>query len=439
MLRIVEVDAEVETENARSLDEIARAGAQRMLKAALLAEVAHYIDAHKEERDERGRRLITRNGLARERKIATGTGTLKVRVPRVRDRGTDEQGRRRSFSSKILPPHMRRSPKVAEVIPILYLRGLSTGDFKPALSALLGEDGAGLSPTTITQLTNDWRKEYEQFCNRDLSDQEYVYVWADGIHFRVRLEEDRLCTLVLMGVRADGTKELIAVTDGYRESAESWSELLRDLRRRGMNAPALAIGDGAQGFRAAVRKVWPETRDQRCWVHKLANVLDKLPKCVQPRAKKALHQIMDAESKKDALAAAKEFEEEFDAKYPKAVTCLTNDLDTLLSFYDFQQYTGGSSAAPTRSRVTLRHRQAATACGERSAVYRGTARLMPVDVVFVLPVPASGDSLTPLKPLRDTHTSNVVDNNRLIPLLNRNKRKGLNVDLNESRDMSDLA
>lgn len=335
MLRIVESNAEVESEDTRSLDEIARAGAQRMLKSALLAEVADHIEAHAGERDEQGRRLVTRNGLARERTIATGAGPLKVRVPRVRDRGTDERGQRRRFSSKILPPYMRKSPKVAEVIPILYLRGLSTGDFKPALGALLGEEGAGLSPTTITRLTGEWRKEYEHFCSRDLSDREYVYVWADGIHFRVRLEEERLCTLVLMGVRADGSKELIAVADGYRESAESWSGLLRDLRRRGMKAPALAIGDGALGFWAAVRDVWPETRDQRCWVHKLANVLDKLPKRVQARAKTALHQIMNAESKKDALAAVKDFEEGFDAKYPKAVTCLTKDIDALLSFYDF--------------------------------------------------------------------------------------------------------
>ena len=335
MLRIAETETGVETEDGRSLDEIVKAGAQRMLMSALQAEVADYVAAHEGEQDEKGHRIVTRNGVSRPRKLSTGAGTLTVRTPRVRDRGTDTEGQRRKFTSRILPPYMRKTPKIAEVIPILYLRGLSTGDFKPALAALLGEEGAGLSPTTITRLTSEWRQDYEAFCKRDLSQSEFVYVWADGIHFRIRLEEERLCTLVLMGVRADGTKEMIAVADGYRESAESWSEVLRDLSRRGLPAPVLAIGDGALGFWAAVRDVWPETREQRCWVHKLANVLDKLPKRIQPRAKRALHEIMNAESKKHALDAMQDFDAQFSAKYPKAVASLLKGSDALLSFYDF--------------------------------------------------------------------------------------------------------
>jgi len=334
LLRIVENEADVECER-RSLDDIVREGARQMLLTALEAEVADYIARHADERDEDGRRLVTRNGHARERRITTGAGTLPVKAPRVRDRGVDEDGAPRKFTSKILPPYMRQSPKVAEVLPILYLRGLSTGDFSEALPVLLGEDAAGLSASAITRLTNEWKSEYEHFCRRDLSDTDYVYVWADGVHFRVRLEEDRLCTLVMIGVRSDGTKELLAVQDGYRESEASWAAMLRDLKRRGMKPPVLAIADGALGFWAAVRNVWPETREQRCWVHKLANVLDKLPKRVQPRAKKMLHEIMNAETKEHALTAAVEFEEEFNAKYPKAVACLTKNLSEMLTFYDF--------------------------------------------------------------------------------------------------------
>jgi transposase-like protein len=237
-----------------------------MLAQALEAEVAGYI-ARNQERDENGRALVVRNGKARPRKVTVGSGTIEVRAPRVDDRRETEDGSRQRFRSQILPPYMRRSPKVAEVLPILYLRGLSTGDFKEGLTALLGEEASGLSPTAITRLTATWQADYEAFQKGDLSGRDYVYVWADGVHFRIRLEEDRLCALVMIGVRPDGTKELIAIEDGYRESAESWANVLRGLKRRGMRAPVLAVGDGALGFWKALRDVWPETREQRCWVH----------------------------------------------------------------------------------------------------------------------------------------------------------------------------
>jgi transposase-like protein len=259
------------------LDQIAREGARRMLAQALEAEVADYI-ARNQERGADGHALVVRNGKARARKLTLGSGTIDVRAPRVDDRRETEDGSRHRFRSQILPPYMCRSPKVAEVLPILYLRGLSTGDFKEGLAALLGEDAAGLSPTAITRLTSAWQADYETFQKRDLSDRDYVYLWADGVHFRIRLEEDRLCALVMIGVRPDGTKELIAIEDGDRESTESWAGLLRDLKRRGMRAPVLTVGDGALGFWKALRDVWPETREQRCWVHRIANVLDKLPK-----------------------------------------------------------------------------------------------------------------------------------------------------------------
>jgi transposase-like protein len=305
-----------------------------MLVKALEVEVAEYIEAHRGERDGSGRALVVRNGHARERKVTTGAGTFPVRAPRVNDRRIDAEGERRRFSSRILPAYMRRSPKVTEVLPILYLRGLSTGDFREALPALLGEDASGLSPTAITRLTAEWEEEYQQHRNRDLSDRDYVYVWADGVHFNIRLEDERLCTLVLLGARADGTKELIAVEDGYRESAESWATVLRGLKRRGMRAPLVGVGDGALGFWAAVREVWPETREQRCWVHRLANVLDKLPKGLQPKAKRALHEIMAAETRVEAQALIERFDSDYGTKYPKAVESLRKDEEKLLTYYD---------------------------------------------------------------------------------------------------------
>jgi transposase-like protein len=316
------------------LDDIAREGARRMLAQALEAEVADYI-ARNQARDENGRAQVVRNGKARPRKLTLGSGTIEVRAPRVDDRRETEDGGRRRFTSQILPPYMRRSPKVAEVLPILYLRGLSTGDFKDGLAALLGEEASGLSPTAITRLTAAWQADYEAFQKRDLSDRDYVYVWADGVHFRIRLEEDRLCALVMIGVRPDGTKELIAIEDGYRESTESWATVLRGLKRRGMRAPVLAVGDGALGFWKALRDVWPETREQRCWVHRIANVLDKLPKRLHAKAKAAIHVIMRAESRKAAQQAIQRFARDYGSKYPKAVASLRRDEAELLAFFDF--------------------------------------------------------------------------------------------------------
>jgi transposase-like protein len=337
VLKVVGREAVVDEEvDGRSLlDEIAREGAQRMLLAALETEVAAYLQAHGTDRDAAGHALVVRNGKGRTRHVTVGSGTIAISAPRVNDRRIDADGQRCKFTSRILPPYMRRSPKVAEVLPVLYLRGLSTGDFREALVALLGKDAAGLSATNIARLTNEWEAEYRAFQKRSLADRDYVYVWVDGVHFNVRLEEDRLCTLVMIGVRPDGTKELITVEDGYRESAESWKTVLRDLKRRGMRPPVVAIGDGALGFWAAVRDVWPKTREQRDWFHKLGNILDKLPKRLQPRVKAALHEVMYAETREHAREAITRFATEYGQKYPKAVTTLEKDTDVLLTFFDF--------------------------------------------------------------------------------------------------------
>ena len=333
MLTVVENQGQEDA--ACSLDELAREGVRRMLQSALAEEVAAYIERHQEELDERGHRLVVRNGQARTRKVTCGAGTLEIRAPRINDKREDESGERQRFSSAILPPYLRRSPKVAEVLPVLYLRGLSTGDFRPALRSLLGEDAAGLSATNISRLTSEWEEGYRQFQQRRFDDRDYVYVWADGVHFNIRLEDDRLCTLVLLGARQDGTKELLAVVDGYRESTESWHSVLRDLKRRGMQAPVLAIGDGALGFWKALRDVWPETEEQLDWCHKMANVLDKLPKRLQPRARRALREILYAATMGDAEESFDAFVDEFSPKYEKAVECLAKDRQRLLSFFEF--------------------------------------------------------------------------------------------------------
>jgi len=314
----------------QTLDEVAREGARRMIEAALQLEVAEYIEKLQVERDERGCALVVRNGRARERKVTLGAGTIGLRAPRVDDRRPKHR-----FTSKILPPYMRRSPAIDEALPALYLRGLSTGDFSEGLAALLGPGGAALSPATVTRLLSAWQEEYKAWRKRSLVGKDYVYIWADGLHFNVRLEEDRLACLVIIGVLVDGRKEVIGIEDGYRESEESWAGLLRDLKRRGMPAPVLAIGDGALGFWAALRAVYPEAREQRCWVHKIRNVLDKLPKRLQARAKEMLHEIMEAPDRKSAKEGMTLFEKEFKAKYPKAVDCLLSEPDTLLAFFDF--------------------------------------------------------------------------------------------------------
>jgi transposase-like protein len=317
------------------LDEIARAGARRMLAEALEAEVEAYIETARGERDEQGRALVVRNGHAREREVLLGAGAVEVRAPRVNDKRIEENGERKRFSSVILPPYMRKSPKVTEVLPLLYLHGLSTGDFVPALEEFFGT-GAGLSAATITRLTKQWQEERERFMNRDLSERDYVYVWVDGIHTGVRLgHDDRLCCLVVLGARLDGTKELVALADGYRESSESWAELLRGLKKRGMRAPELAVGDGALGFWSALRDVFPETRVQRDWVHKTMNTLDSMPKSIHRRVKVAIKEITEAENKKEAEKAIEQFVGEFSAKWPKAVAKITSDKEALLAFYDY--------------------------------------------------------------------------------------------------------
>ena len=309
-------------------------GAKTLLAQAVEAEVAAWIDAHAGATDDQGRRQVVRNGHLPTRSILTSVGPVAVTQPRVHDKRPADQ--REKFSSKILPPYLRKTKTISELVPWLYLKGISTGDFSEALGSLLGPDVPGLSATTVTRLKSVWAEEYRDWNQRDLTDKQYVYVWADGIHFNVRLEEDRTCILVLMGATADRTKELIAVQDGYRESEISWKSLLLDVKQRGLTVdPSLAIGDGALGFWKAVKQVWPKTRPQRCWVHKTANVLDKLPKRLQPGAKDKLHQIYLADTRKAAHEAFDLFVSTFEAKYPKAAACLTKDRDDLLAFYDF--------------------------------------------------------------------------------------------------------
>lgn len=343
MLEVEETDAEVVAFRAQfgdrsPLDDLVRQGAQRMLQAALEREVDAFLARYEDRRDEKGNRLVVRNGRMPSRDILTGAGPLEVQQPRVRDK-SPEKAERVEFSSSILPPYLRRSKSVDELIPWLYLKGISTGDFQEALQALLGENAKGLSANVVVRLKEQWSQEYEQWRRRDLSDKHYVYIWADGIHTKVRLEDAEnkgQCLLVLMGATADGQKELIAVLDGYRESKQSWRELLVDLKHRGLAiAPKLAIGDGALGFWAALAEVFPETREQRCWVHKTANVLNRMPKSVHPKAKADLHEIWMASTKEDANKAFDAFLEKYGAKYHAACEILRKDRDELLTFYDF--------------------------------------------------------------------------------------------------------
>ena len=316
------------------LDEIVRDGARKMLAAALQAEVAAYVAQFADQLDENGHRLVVRNGYHQPREVLTAAGAVAVKAPRINDRRLDDSGQRQRFSSAILPAWARKSPQISEVLPLLYLHGLSTSDFGPALEQFLGS-GAGLSATTITRLTAQWQDAARAFAARDLSGTDYVYLWVDGIHLKVRLDQEKLCLLVMLGVRADGRKELVAITDGYRESTESWADLLRDCKRRGMTAPVLAVGDGALGFWNAVREVFPATKEQRCWFHKQANVLAALPKSAHPSALAAIKDIYNAEDIDKAQIAVKACEVDFGAKYPKAVAKIVDDLDTLLEFYKY--------------------------------------------------------------------------------------------------------
>jgi putative transposase len=333
MLR-VHVDEAASAELAVGLDAIVAEGARRMLAAALEAEVDAYVSSFTEELDEHGHRLVVRNGHAEPRALVTGAGPLQVRAPRVDDRRVDEvTGEKMRFASSILPPWARKSPKVAEVLPLMYLHGMSSGDFAPALEEFFGS-AAGLSASVITRLTTDWQRERDQFARRSLKDTDFVYIWVDGIHFNVRLEEARLCVLVIVGVRVDGTKELVSISDGHRESTESWADVLRDLRRRGMKAPVLAVGDGALGFWGALSDVFPETTHQKCWVHKMANVMNALPKSAQPAARAALAEVRDAEDREHATKAIERFKKDYEAKWPKAVEKVTKDAEQLLAFFD---------------------------------------------------------------------------------------------------------
>jgi transposase-like protein len=316
------------------LTDILRDGAQRLLAVAVVAEADRWIEERKQHLDDHGHRQVVRNGYLPERTIQTGVGPIDVKQPRVRDRRAE--GEREKFSSAILPPYLRKTRSIEELLPWLYLKGVSTGDFSEALAALLGPDSPGLSATTITRLVSAWQEEHREWSKRSLEGKEYVYVWADGIYTNVRLEEDRVCMLVLMGATKEGKKELIAVASGFRESEQSWTELLMDLQARGLViAPKLAIGDGALGFWKALRKIYPTTREQRCWVHKTANVLDKLPKRLQPTAKAKLHDIWMAPTREEAVKAFELFLATYGAKYPQACECLAKDREALLCFYDF--------------------------------------------------------------------------------------------------------
>lgn len=343
------------------LTDVLRRGARELLAQAIEQEVQEWLDARAGVTDERGRRLVVRNGHLPERTIQTGIGPVEVRQPRVHDRRRGDD--REVFSSQILPPYLRKTKSLEELIPWLYLKGISTGDFQEALQALVGPDCPGLSANTITRLKSVWQEEYDVWSKRSLVGKEYVYVWADGISSNVRLEDDRVCLLVLIGVTKEGQKELVAVWDGTRESELSWLEVLRDLKRRGLTiAPKLAVGDGALGFWAALRQEWPSTREQRCWVHKTANVLNDLPKALQPKAKARLHDIWMAETRADATKAFDAFLEDDSKKYPKATECLKKDRDVLLTFYDFpaehwRHIRTTNPIESTFATIRLRHRR----------------------------------------------------------------------------------
>lgn len=341
------------------LENTLREGAQHLLKMAIEEEIANYLQQHAQERDENGRRQVVRNGYMPERSLQTGLGEVTVKQPRVLDR---REGK--SFNSSILPKYMRRVPSLDATIAALYLKGVSTSDMGEALESILGEGARGLSSSNITRMVEQWQQERDAWNRRDLSGKHYVYLWADGIYFNVRLSDDRPCVLVLMGAMPDGTKEMIAIVDGQRESKLSWREMLLDLKQRGLGVgPKLAVADGAMGFWAAFEEVWPDAKQQRCWVHKTANVLDKMPKKAQPKAKEMLHEIYMAESKEDALKAWDKFMQVYGDKYDKACECLNKDKEQLLTFYDFPaaHWKHIRTSNPIESTfATIRHRQRLT-------------------------------------------------------------------------------
>ena len=352
-----------------------------MLTQAVQAEVEAYLKSRQDLVDDGGRRLVVRNGYLPERQIQTPMGPIDIKQPRVRDRR--EPARREAFSSKLLPPYLRKTRSIEELIPYLYLKGVSTGDFTEALQSILGPDAKGLSAATVTRLKKIWEQEYAAWASRSLKGRRYAYIWVDGVYFNIRLESPenrKQCILVVVGATAEGTKELLAIQDGYRESDASWTEILEDLKHRGLEEPpSLAIGDGALGFWKAVTRVFPSTRHQRCWVHKTANVLNKLPKSVQPRAKSSLHEIWQAETREAAHKAFDAFVAKYDSKYPKAVACLVKDRDEMLAFYDYpaRHWTHIRTTNPIESMfATVKLRTKKTkGCGSRAACLAMVFRL----------------------------------------------------------------
>lgn len=344
------------------LEALLRQGARRMLEQAIDWEVHAYVSGAGDALDENGRHQVVRNGYHQEREIQTGIGPLPVKVPRVKDKRPGCK-----FTSAILPPYMRKTPSIEALLPCLYLKGISSKDFPEALTAIVGPNAKGLSSNTILRLKKVWEQEYANWNRRPLSGKRYAYMWVDGIYFNVRLTDDRPCVLVIVGATQDGEKEVLAIHDGERESALSWREVLLDLKRRGLTeAPELAIGDGALGFWNALEEVFPKTRLQRCWVHKTANILDKLPKSVQPSAKSLIHEMYMAETEEDALKAYDEFMKRYGAKYPKACECLAKDKDVLFTFYDFpaEHWIHIRTTNPIESTfATVRHRTRQTKGG----------------------------------------------------------------------------
>ena len=365
-----EIDFEKELKEGESpLEAMARKGAREMLAHALEDEIRQHIEKYEGLRDEKGRKLVVRNGYHPERDIITGIGPLTIRQPRVDDRKLAAEER---FSCKILPRYLRRAPSIDNLVPVLYLKGVSTNDFKTALASILGEGVKGLSAATIVRLKQIWESEYQTWAKRDLSGKRYVYLWADGIYCNVRLDDQRSCLLIIMGADEHGTKELIAVSDGYRESKASWKEILLDLKQRGLkSSPKLAVGDGALGFWAALDEEYPDTKQQRCWVHKTANILDKLPKSIQSKAKSMIQDMYMADTEENAWKAYDLFVSAFKDKYPKAVECLVKDRDRLFNFYQFPavHWIHIRTTNPIESTfATVRNRTRSTkGCGSRTA------------------------------------------------------------------------
>ena len=369
------IPLETPAKNEDLLTHMLRQGARELLTKAVQAELTEFLSQYEDVVDDEGRRAVVRNGYLPERELMTGLGPVDIHVPKTRDRS----GEGRHFSSALLPPYIKRTKSIETLLPWLYLKGISTGDFSEALAALLGEDAKGLSAGTISRLKQVWHEEYGAWCKRDLSHHDYVYLWADGVYFNIRGDESKQCILVIIGVTAQGNKEFLAITDGYRESEQSWSEVLLDLKNRGMNQAKLAIGDGALGFWKAMQKVFGKTRHQRCWVHKTANVLNKMPKSIQPKAKQHLQDIWMAETRKDAEKALLKFLTTYQDKYPKACECLEKDHEQMLAFYDFpaEHWVHIRTSNPIESTfATVRLRTAKTrGCVSRTTILTMVFRL----------------------------------------------------------------